>query len=133
MKAQKHTMRKGQSWSMDIVIAIVVFGFITLAISGFVLLSKPDAERLEQNSQVVIANLAAAQAGCGAILTGNNVNYTNFQCLFNEQYEQFKDNNNIQGDFCVYLEDEQGRVWTVDGRHGWGSDTVRLGGVPCGS
>ena len=126
-------MKKGQSWSMDIVIAVVVFGFITLAITGFVLLSKPDAERLEQNSQLVIANLASAQAGCGEILTANTLNFEHLECLFGRNYEEFKEQNRIQGDFCIFLEDEQGQIWTIDdGRiAAWGSDDIRVGGIPC--
>lgn len=126
-------MRKGQSWSIDIVIAVVVFGFITLAITGFVLLSKPDAERLEQNSQLVISNLAAAQASCGEILTGNNLNFSNFECLFRQDYQAFKDTNNIQGDFCIFLEDERGTIWTLEGGQitAWGSEDARVGAIPC--
>lgn len=128
-------MRRGQSWSMDIVIAVVVFGLITLAITGFVLLSKPDAERLEQNSQLVISNLAATQLGCGEILTGNNLNFTNFECLFGQDYQAFKEANSIQGDFCIFLEDERGNIWTLqeEGVTAWGSSDVTVGGSPCQS
>lgn len=135
-------MRVGQSWSMDIVIAVVVFGFVALAITGFVLLSQPDAEQLERNSQVVISNLAAAQAGCDPVMSGNNVHYEALSCLmFNTDYDMFRDELGIQGDFCIFLEDEQGQLWEIrkdaqnsssDRAMSWGRPDVNVAGSPCG-
>lgn len=126
-------MRQGQSWSMDIVIAVVVFGFVALAIGSFVLLNQPDAERLERNSQIVIANLATDFNGCGPVLRGNQLNRTNLECLFEQDYEEFKQATGARNDFCVFLEDEQGNLWTFQNGQlrAWGSSRVNVGGDPC--
>ncbi len=126
-------MRKGQSWSMDIVIAVIVFGFVTLTIGSFVLLNQPDAERLQTNSQVVFTHLASDFNGCGPVLRGNQLNITNLECLYEQEYDIFRQQQGIRHDFCLFLEDEDGNLWTFQNGalHAWGSDRVIVGDNPC--
>ena len=48
-------------------------------------------------------------------------------------YTELKDSLNIENDFCIYFEDENGNLVEVkDGLRSVGSDAIELNGRPCG-
>ena len=125
--------RRGQSWSVDVVLAIVVFGFISIAFTSFALLQKPDVEKLQQNAQRVVLELETPVGGCGAILENDTINNESLSCLYGLDYDQFKAINNLRSDFCVYIEDEHGQIIQLNGLNGWGSNDLQLSGAQCGT
>ncbi len=132
--------RKAQTWSIDVVIAVVIFGFIAAIITSFALLEKPDTESLQRNAQEVTFYLEepiviGPDLNCSEIFDDNKVNIEGIECLFNStesDYEEFKKQTGIKGDFCIYLEDEDGNIVYIQNKTGWGSPELIVADKPCG-
>lgn len=124
-------MRRGQSWSMDVVLGVVIFGFLAVVFTSFALLQRPDVETLQENAERVGLSMQL-DGPCGAVLGNDSVEQQNLQCWYDLDYEQVKKQQRLRGDFCVYLEDDRGQIILVDNMSGWGSGELLVGGVPCG-
>lgn len=122
---------------MDVILAVVVFGFITVAITSFALLDEPEIQSLEQRAQTIDVQLAASVAGCEAILNDAQVNDEAILCLTQADYNSLREELDVQGDFCIHLEDENGNVVPITNssfsKLSIGSNEIKVGGVPCGS
>lgn len=119
---------------MDVVLAVVIFGFISVTFTSFALLDQPDVQRLQQNAQKVTTELSQPLSQCGgvSILTDNALDQEGTDCLYQQDYQEIKQQFNIEEDFCMYLEDEDGNIVQVAGKNGFGSDEVNISGAPCG-
>lgn len=126
-------MRRGQSYSVDVVLAIVIFGFVSVAITSFALLSQPDVDKLQNSASRVVNELEGTYLDCGIVLENSSIDNESIACLFNKSYEDFKEAYDIEHNFCIYLEDEKGQILKIQGKNGWGSAELRVGGDPCNS
>lgn len=118
---------------MDVVLAVIVFAAITVAITVFALFDEPETRTLEQNAQVISSYLSANQiAGCEVAISQGVLSDDAMSCLFAAEYERLKEEMNLQGDFCIHLEDEDGRIIPVNDARGVGSSSILISGIPCG-
>lgn len=124
--------KRGQSWSIDIVLAVVIFGFIAVSITSFALLDEPESERLQQEAQLVDSRLETQLAGCNATVSQSTINQDGLECLFGLNYSDIRSEIRTSGDFCIFLEDEEGRIITIRNKTGIGGDELLVGGKPCG-
>lgn len=123
---------------MDLVIAVVIFGFIAVIFYSLLLIQqKPSVEELQARAQDLNVLLEAGVGPCGSIIDGQSVTPDKLQCLFSLDYASTKTQLRVQGDFCIYLEDDNGKIYivgnnTIGNKTGFGSDTLIVGGTPCG-
>lgn len=132
--------RQAQSWSMDVVLAVVIFGFITVTLTSFALLERPDVQSLQRDAQQIGSSLANPLAFCSSepMLRAGSLDGSVTQCLFNTSYDVLRTDLLAREDFCMFLEDEDGRLVPVRLDNGTrvytvGSEEVQIDGRNCGS
>lgn len=125
-------MSKGQSWSIDIALAVIVFigGFFMFYL---ILYSSPNekAKSLKEEAATVIKQVAAEDAQLN-VISMNEVNISKINKLKNINYDELKRMFRIEGDFCLYFEDDKGNLVLINNSYrGVGSALINLSGVPC--
>ncbi len=108
---------KAQSWSIDVALGALVFivaFFIVHALSG----SNPNekASSLKQDGSVVIKQVSSQQE---------------LNDLKGSSYDELKRKFKVEGDFCIYLEDDKGNLIPIGEQRGIGSSDITLAGLPC--
>jgi len=124
---------KGQVWSTDVIIGIVIF--ISVIALFYSLLSDKGEDKealLKANAERVLLKLST-DPELKVIEEGNEINITKLGDLTNLDYEELKKKLGVQGDVCLYLEDENGRVVPINGKTGIGSPKLNISGKPCGT
>ena len=135
--------RRGQSWSMDLVIAVVVFGFIAVIFYSLLMIQqKPSVDDLRGRAQTIQDRLAQGKSGCGPITENQTITQTQLECLYNKNSTEIRQLLNIQGNFCIYIEDSAGTVLVVSNdsanpllaryRTATGDSALIVAGTPCG-
>jgi len=137
-------MRKrghGQSWSLDIILAFVIFMLIVGIF--YTLLTKDKTTNIE-NIQLEATTLSGAlDSSTGvdsslSIIKDGLVDRDKLATLFNEDYQNLKNQFGISGDFCVYMIDQYGNLIAVQTpggelRNGFGNGNLTINDVPCGA
>lgn len=115
-------MKNSQAWSLDIMIAIVIFiGTIFIFYS---ILSN------DQSSKVIELKEEASRLMANVNITKD---ITLIDTLLMEDYDTLKKKLRIDNEFCIYLEDENGNLIEIrEGSYGMGGEIIELGGKPCG-
>lgn len=103
---------KGQVWSMDSIIAVVVF---MSAISAFLLLISGDFQDtsfsdLKSDSRKIPQMLLSSGTSELSIIEDDQVNVEKANELQKMDYENLKSLMGTKGDFCIYFEDKHGNV-----------------------
>lgn len=123
---------KAQSWSMDIALGIIVF--ISAFFIIYALLNEnPDtkAGSLKEDAAIAAKQIASEETPLG-IIDGNEVNVGRLNELKNLSYDELKKKLRIDGDFCLYFEDEKGNIMLINESYkGIGSPKINLSGTPC--
>jgi hypothetical protein len=122
---------------MDLVIAVVVFGFMAVIFYSLVVIQdQPSVEELEKNAEAINAELENGVPNCGVIIAGQTVDEAKLQCLFGMDYDALKQEIGIDGEFCIYLEDTAGGLYIVSNqtanKTGFGNPQLIISGTPCG-
>lgn len=128
---------KGQSWSMDLVIAVVIFGFIAIIFYSIIIIQqKPSVDNLQEYAQTIGTKLESNIPGCGPIINGQSVTPAQLSCLYDLNYTQLKQVFGIPADFCIYVEDTKGRLYIVNTTSGlmtgFGNPELVVSNTPCG-
>jgi hypothetical protein len=123
---------KSQSWSIDIALGVIIFiaaFFIFYALLG----QNPSkkASSLKEEASTVIKQVASEEAPV-SIIDNNVVNISKLNQLKNLSYDELKRRLRVEGDFCIYLEDEKGNLILINNSYkGIGSPDINLSGTPC--
>ena len=128
----KNLNKKSQSWSLDIVLGVIIF-FAAFVVFYTLVGSKPEAKvsDLKEEASVVLKQIVSDNK-LYKIVDGNELNNSKLSNLKNISYDELKRNMRLQGDFCIYLEDEQGRIVLINSSYvGIGSPNINVSGVPC--
>ncbi len=142
-KVVKILLKKGQNWSLDLIIGIVIF---VLILSIFYLLiskgSHSDVDAMKGNAGRIMNYFDAEKSETGyAILNGNTVNVTALEELYNSgNYDQIRSELGITGEFCIVLEDSNSRIIVMDTTsptddaviYGFGGEELNISGCFCG-
>lgn len=95
--------------------------------------SKPETKinDLKQDASVVVKQILADETSY-RIVDKNEINVSRLNQLKNITYDELKKMLRIEGDFCIYIEDEQGQIVLINNSYrGIGSPNISLSGVPC--
>ena len=133
-------MKKGQAWSIDLIIAAVIF-ILIIAIFYTILSKEPgsDVEQLKREGGFIATKLADGSAAPCSFIVDKEVDPQKLKDCFSGTPEQFKKDNNIRNKFCIFLVDQNGRLITVEDtgdktyhRTGFGYPDLLVGNTSCG-
>lgn len=124
--------RKSQSWSTDIILAVVLFmGAFFLFYS---ILNDDESQKvadLKDGAFQVIKQVSSSDSAY-RIIDRNELNVTRMDQLKNMSYEELKAIFKIEGDFCIFMEDESGNIILINQSYkGLGSPRINISGTPC--
>ena len=111
---------------------VIVF-FAAFVIFYALLNSKPDEKisNLNQDASLVISQIASDEA-VYKVVDANEINVSRLNQLKNTSYDELKRLLRVEGEFCIYLEDDGGFIVLINNSYGGiGSSNVNLSGVPC--
>ncbi len=123
---------KAQSWSIDIAIGVIVF-VLAFFVFYTLLNANPNARvnELKKEATIIIKQVGSKDSKL-SIVDNNEINDTRIGSLKNINYEELKRALRIEGDFCIYLEDDKGDIVLINRSYkGVGSSNIDLGGTPC--
>ena len=123
--------RKSQSWSIDIILGVIVF--MAAFFVFFIVLSEDPAvkiNRLKDEASSIIRQLVSGEEL--RIVDGTEVNVSRANTLKNTQYDELKRKFRVGGDFCIYLEDSKGNVVIINNSYkGIGAPSINISGALC--
>ena len=123
--------KRGQSWSFDIALAVVIFILTTITFFAF---SNSDNTRkltVVQSEVHYILDNAKAENSPLQIVSNQEVDVSKLQQLASSEYSEIKEQAGVKNDFCIYFEDENGNVVPIEGNFGIGSSSINVSGIPC--
>jgi len=124
--------KKSQSWSIDIILAVVVFMgafflFYVLLREG----PEAKAKSLRDEASIVIKQVSSDGVPINFVYK-QQVNASRMNELKNLSYDELKRMLRIEGDFCIYLEDEKGYAIVLNNSYkGIGSGNINISRTPC--
>ena len=125
--------KKSQAWSMDVILAVVIF--IGAFFLYYVLASSNRGEKtgnLKEDALSVLKQISSEGSSL-KIIDRQTINDTKIGELKNMNYDQLKNTLRVNGDFCIYIEDDQGKIVPINQSYmGVGSSSMNISGIPCG-
>lgn len=124
--------RKSQAWSVDVILAVVIFMgafFLYYAIANSS--SSSDVTALKADASSVIKQVSN-EGDPLSIVSKQEINITKVSELKDMNYDELKSQFRVEGNFCIYIEDEQGNLVMINNSYrGVGSPNINISGVPC--
>jgi len=132
--------RKGQAWSLDLIIGVVIFILVVVILYSVLSTNTPKNTKLRQQADTVSSRLERGTAEANnlpSIIQGSELNQTALGELYmnSSNYEALKTELGIKGDVCIVLVDELGGIVDINGKTSFGnpSDNLNLSkGIICG-
>ena len=125
-------IKKSQSWSIDIILGVIIFMaafFIFFALLNANPAAK--ANNLQEEAAIVIKQVVAEGSPLG-VISNNEVDISKLNDLKNLSYDELKRRLRIEGDFCIYFEDDKGNIVLINNSYkGIGASSINLSGTPC--
>ncbi len=92
--------KKGQTWSMDLVLAVVLIGLVLVVFFSVTAVPKlgTDSNRLKRDSQLVSECIQIKD-----FLENGQVTEQTLKGLYKEDYEILKANCKVRSDFCIFV------------------------------
>jgi len=136
---------QGQSWSLDIILAFVIFVLIIGIFYALLSNNRGDkTQTLMLESSTVLSNLDAANGQKPnnlTIIDKGNIDETSLERLYNNtDYNALKKELGIKGDFCIYIVRQDGTLVAIKddstGQNitigGFGNGNYTVNDAPCG-
>ncbi len=128
-------IRKAQFWSMDAIIAVVVFMVAFVLVLGIIVeLGEGDVRVDLQTQGATIQTVLAADRPV-SFLDGVDIDADRLALFTAIPYDDLRDELGIDGDFCIYFEDEDGNIIPVPSTGGTapgvGHPDIIVGGGEC--
>lgn len=130
----------GQSWSLDIILAFVIF---MLIVGIFYTLLTNNKKTTIQDVQLEASTLSGAldkSSGVNsslAVIENGIVDDGKLRSLYGENYNSLKSKFGITGDFCIYMIDQYGNLIAVNTSsgllNGFGNGNLSINDKPCGA
>jgi hypothetical protein len=135
---------KAQIFSLDTIIGVVIF--LVVFTVFFAILTKNTQQdttaRLNEEAQILLNRLTTQINSLNAdrnivIVKSGRVIEERIDTLMHLNYDELKASLGIQGDFCIFLEDKDGKVINIsdiierDDVVGIGYDKINISGLPC--
>ena len=132
MANKHHKLKKSQAFSMDIMLAVIIFigtVFFFYAILNTSQGSK--ADELQDEASKVLTGILSENPDL-KITDENKINTTKLEELLGN-YSGLKGKLKVKNDFCIYFEDEGGNIVYINATYtGIGSGIINVSDVPCG-
>lgn len=123
--------KKSQIWSIDVMLAVVIFIGALFVVYSILSGNKGDtASKLEEDAASVLSNLASKDSEI-SIVNGGEINDAKLQELLNKEYPELKQLIRSGSDFCIFLEDNEGNLVYISNKPGIGSNKIKISGRPC--
>lgn len=111
--------KKAQTWSVDLVVGVVIFLLIVVVVYALITSSKEKDGELRLQNEQVLASFDKENnnsVGVPGILDGENLDLEALKELYSNSanYEEFKSKLGIQGDFCIVVIDDTGGIIELD-------------------
>src|SRR3989344_5377621 len=129
----------GQSWSLDIILAFVIF---MLIVGIFYTLLSNNKKTTIQDVQLEASTLSGAldsSSGINStlsIIREGLVDKDKLQSLYTADYNNLKTKFGIKGDFCIYMIDQYGNLVAINTssglKNGFGNGNLTINDIPCG-
>lgn len=122
--------KKAQTWSFDLIIAVVLFIVIVGLFYSF-LSSDTYTDRttqLETGAQVIITQLNCDRGGPESvcIINRGSVDEAALGKITSLSYEEMKSELGVSGEFCIYMRTPSGALVPMNGTSGVGKNTTIL-------
>jgi hypothetical protein len=131
-------MDKGQMWSVDVIIGIIIFIGVLAVFYGTLSGSNEGAERAAQDNANVILQKLKNNPQLDVITDDNELNMTRLEEISKWNYSDLKQTLGVQSDFCIYVQDQEGRVIplgnTTEQKYSFGKpggSTINVSGKRC--
>lgn len=124
-----YNSKRGQTWSFDLVIAVLLFIIVMGLFYGFMARDsaiKRSDLKLSSNNLVYKLNCDYSDSSEYCILESGNLNEDKLVVLYQSDYENLKNILKMDDDFCIYLRDTNGNLIPINNITGAGSDTLSL-------
>lgn len=134
-------MKKSQIWSMDTIIATIIF---ISAITAFAVIISTNytgnsLENIKSEAKLVPEQLLTSENTQVSILTNNVVDLNKVKELQELNYDELKSLLGVKGNFCLYFETADGQVINLSDLTGYNGKSVGIGSgvvnlsnnVPC--
>ena len=129
--------RRAQTWSVDLVLGVVIFLLIVIIVYSL-MASRPAGDtQLRDNADRIYSKISVGgntADGIPKAVNGNSISETELAKLYQQDYEELKTKLGITGDFCIFVvTDMNGIVNTTNGNSiGNGIDLVIGNNMYCG-
>ncbi len=128
--------KKSQTLSMDLMIAIMIFvGMMTLFFGVMMFRSYSTSDKDLNNEGMHIIKSLESEV---SVIEDNQIKEEKIHELMEKDYDEIKSELGIRNEFCIFIEDENGKVIPVQNEegeiyYGVGSGNVEIGeGMVCG-
>jgi hypothetical protein len=122
-------IKKGQMWSYDIIMAVVIF---TLAIGIFYSLvasssiSTKTQTLSEEGSIVALVTSSGEKQTDVSFIRNDKLNKRRYSRFINQSYDDTKSQLGLTSDFCLHFEDGEGNILNISGKTTYGSPRVNI-------
>ena len=138
-KKETGAMRKGQVWSIDVLLAVVIFvSVILIFYVTMVPKQKPQMKDLQAESEGL--KLELEKNYDVGFIVNDEINDTRFQVFIHNataNYTALKKKLGVKGEFCLFFVDSEGNIVPIDNTTaslvGVGNSSITIAGDPCGS
>ena len=132
MKSKSRKFRNSQAWSLDVMLAVIIFiGTVFFFYAILDTTQGTKAEELQDEASKVLTGISSEDSGVG-IMDGNKINTTKLEDLLGN-YSSIKSKLKVENDFCIYFEDEDGNILYINATTtGLGSGIINVSDIPCG-
>jgi len=112
-EGEMHSIKKGQSWSIDLIIAVIVFMLI-IAVFYALISSRGDSgiDALEQDADTAKSKITSHDTlGTVNFIQDGEIDGEKLRLMCDTMsYEDIRAQLGIENDFCLYLEDPNGNL-----------------------
>ena len=124
--------KKSQSMSIDILIGVIVFLAVFIVFYGILNPQQGSkAKNLKNDATTVIQQVSSIDAPY-KIVEKEEINESRFVELKNLTYDEIKRNLRVDGDFCIFIEDNKGNIVLLNNTYiGIGSSIINVSDIPC--
>ena len=132
MKSKSHKFRNSQAFSMDIMLAVIIFiGTIFFFYAILDTTQGTKADELQSEASKILKDMLSKDSDV-RITDGTKINSTKLEELLGN-YSEIKSKLKVKNDFCIYFEDENGNIIYVNTTYtGLGSGIINVSDIPCG-
>lgn len=105
-KEEGTTLKKAQTWSMDLVVGTVIFLFL-LATFYTLIIVEDEEQVVEQDAETVISQLDKQNPDSSSdverVFDGTQLDEVSLNDLYNTSYSELKEDMGIRSDFCIVV------------------------------